>query len=105
MLSKISGISEAIGAKKKAKRMGFTLACLAMLTMATMKGSEKIPMSAPPTIRYPTPAQVVLVSESLLSSESEMVPNSGSFFSGFFLDLVNSHNTKETYKKTPITAK
>jgi len=41
MLSNISGISEAIGAKKKASNIGLTFSLAAMLTTEVINGLEK----------------------------------------------------------------
>lgn len=57
MDSKISGISEAIGARKKARRVGLTSMVTAKDETALMKGSEQEKMRTPPTAKYPIPFQ------------------------------------------------
>ena len=47
-LSRISGISLAMGARKNARRMGFTFMDDAASTTHTMKGLENVKMSVPP---------------------------------------------------------
>lgn len=68
--SKISGISDAMGAKKKAKSVEFTSKVVASEEMALIKGSENIKIKLPPTARYPMPFQSGCSSSSSSSSSS-----------------------------------
>jgi hypothetical protein len=72
-LSKISGASLAIGAKKNANSTGLTFSSAAASTTVLMNGDENIMINSPPTTKYDTPFTTLSSSSSSSFDSSESV--------------------------------
>ena len=71
ILSKISGASEAIGAKKKASKVGLTFQRVATSTTEVMNGDENKTINIPPLNRNKAPFKT----DSSSSSSSDASPS------------------------------